>query len=74
MSLPLSAAMIPHVQAQTLAPGATAIRPQVATSADAAPALTYADLADLALPAELVTRAQVRSATRLKPAQAPDVP
>lgn len=74
LSLPLSAAMIPHVQAQTLAPGATAIRPQVATSADAAPALTYADLADLALPAELVTRAQVRSATRLKPAQAPDVP
>ncbi|WP_408591683.1 hypothetical protein [Novosphingobium sp.] len=38
------------------------------------PALTYADLVDLALPAELVTRAEIRRATRLKPEQAPDVP
>lgn len=45
-----------------------------ATTVTAPPALTYADLVDLALPAELVTRAQVRSVSRLKPAQAPDVP
>lgn len=47
-------------------PGANA--PVAAPSADP---LTYADLADLALPAPLVVRARVRSAVRLKPEEAP---
>lgn len=48
--------------------------PETADSVSSAPAQTYADLADLALPAEVVVRAQIRQATRLKPAQAPDLP
>jgi hypothetical protein len=35
--------------------------------------LTYADLTDMALPAELVAQVQVRKAARLKPAEAPGV-
>ena len=35
---------------------------------------TYADLVDLALPAEVVARAQVRKAVRLKPEEAPGLP
>ena len=46
--------------AQTYRPSETAIR------ADSATELTYADLVDLALAAELVTRAEVRSAVQLK--------
>ena len=41
--------------------------------ADAAPTLTYADLADLAVPARVVARAQVVKMAPLDPAQAPDV-
>ena len=36
--------------------------------------LAYADLVDLALPAEVVLRAQVRKAIRLKPEEAPGLP
>lgn len=43
-------------------------------AAAAAESLTYADLADLALPAPVVAHVQLRSAARLKPAQAPDLP
>ena len=45
-----------------------------ATAAQApvpAPAYSYADLADLALPAQIVAQVQVARATRLKPAEAP---
>ncbi len=38
------------------------------------PELTYADLVDLALPAEVVVRAEVRKAVRLKPEEAPGLP
>ena len=37
-------------------------------------ALAYADLVDLALPAQVVARGQVRKAIRLKPEEAPGVP
>jgi hypothetical protein len=37
-------------------------------------ALAYADLVDLALPAEIALRAQVRKAIRLKAEEAPGVP
>ncbi|MFM9937471.1 MAG: hypothetical protein ACKVOL_14895 [Novosphingobium sp.] len=38
------------------------------------PVYAYADLVDLALPAETVLRAQVRKAVRLKPEEAPGLP
>lgn len=55
-------------------PVCAAQSPETAVSPASEPAQTYADLVDLALPAEVVVRAQVRVASRLKPAQSPDVP
>lgn len=47
-------------------------QPNPPVPASAAPdSLRYADLVDLALPADLVARAQVRKVARLEPAQAP---
>jgi hypothetical protein len=46
----------------------------MAPGLDADPELTYADLVDLALPAQLVALAQVRKAARLKPEEAPGLP
>jgi len=42
-----------------------------ASSVAAASALTYADLADLSLPADIVLRGQIRTIMRLKPAESP---
>lgn len=41
---------------------------------EADPDFTYADLVDLALPAELAALAEIRKAVRLKPAEAPGLP
>ncbi len=49
----------------------TALSVPMAPGLDADPELTYADLVDLALPAQLVALAEVRKAIRLKPEEAP---
>lgn len=55
-----------------MAPAANAAPPPPAVSA-AAPALTYADLADLAAASPIVADVEVLRASRLKPAQSPGV-
>jgi len=49
----------------------TALSAPMAPGLAADPELTYADLVDLALPAQLVALAEVRKAIRLKPEEAP---
>ena len=49
----------------------TALSVPMAPGLEADPELTYADLVDLALPAQLVALAEVRKAIRLKPEEAP---
>jgi hypothetical protein len=60
--------MNPIAAALILALWASSAESQVVV---AAPAPTYADLADLALPAQVVAHVRVASAARLKPAEAP---
>ncbi|MCW1382367.1 hypothetical protein OLX02_05985 [Novosphingobium sp. KCTC 2891] len=72
-----AAAMVlaPLAGAAAQAPAGVIRAPAAASAAAANPLdLTYADLADLALPADLVARAQVRKVARLKPEQAPGLP
>lgn len=52
----------------------TALSVPMAPGLEADPDLTYADLVDLALPAQVVVRAEVRKAVRLKPEEAPGLP
>lgn len=46
----------------------------MASGLEADPDFSYADLVDLALPASVVVRAEVRKAVRLKPEEAPGLP
>lgn len=72
----------PILAAATLALGAadasygqeTALSVPMAPGLESDPDLTYADLVDLALPARIVVRAEVRKAVRLKPEEAPGLP
>ena len=52
----------------------TALSVPMATGLDSDPDLSYADLVDLALPAEVVVRAEVRKVVRLKPEESPGLP
>jgi hypothetical protein len=52
----------------------TALSVSMAPGLEADPDFTYADLVDLALPAEVVVRAQVRKTAWLKPEEAPGLP
>jgi len=52
----------------------TTLSVPMAPGLEAHPQFAYADLVDLALPAEAVVRAQVRKAVRLKPEEAPGPP
>ena len=52
----------------------TTLSVSMAPGLEADPDFAYADLVDLALPARLVVRAQVRKAVRLKPEEAPGLP
>lgn len=68
----LFGASLPGMALCAATPGQDAPLPQaVARGLDGDSALAYADLVDLALPAESVVRATVRKAVRLKPAEAP---
>ncbi len=52
----------------------TALSVSMAPGLEADPDLTYADLVDLALSAQVVARAEVRKAVRLKPEESPGLP
>ncbi len=52
----------------------TALSVPMAPGLEADPDLAYADLVDLALPAQVVVKAEVRKAVRLKPEEAPGLP
>ncbi|WP_054122082.1 hypothetical protein [Novosphingobium sp. AAP93] len=52
----------------------TALSVPMAPGLEADPDFSYADLVDLALPAQVVVRAEVRKAVRLKPEEAPGLP
>lgn len=52
----------------------TALPVAMAPGLEADPDLSYADLVDLALPAQVVLRAEIRKAVRLKPEEAPGLP
>jgi hypothetical protein len=52
----------------------TTLSVPMAPGLEADPDLAYADLVDLALPAQVVAKAEVRKAVRLKPEEAPGLP
>lgn len=52
----------------------TTLSVPMAPGLEADPDLAYADLVDLALPAQVVVKAEVRKAVRLKPEEAPGLP
>lgn len=66
-SLSLGGAAASHGQETALS---VPMAPGLESDAD----LTYADLVDLALPAQVVVRAEVRKTVRLKPEEAPGLP
>lgn len=68
----LALSVIPPVAARAQA--ANVANQGATPSSQALSPLSYADLADLVVPADLVARAQVRKVARLKPDQALDVP
>jgi hypothetical protein len=83
----LCRSLAPRIAARFLAAGLLSLAPAAATFGQEASlavptmhglesdsALAYADLVDLALPAEIALRAQVRKAVRLKAEEAPGVP
>jgi hypothetical protein len=74
---PLRSAGVPMLSRKFMVPFAlfwAATGSHAESPAPVADSLTYADLADLALPAPVVAHVRLRSASRLKPAQAPDLP
>lgn len=71
--LPALAAPILVIAAQGQGIAQTPLNQAQGAGANAPQGPTYADLADLALPADLVARAQVRKVAPLKPEQSPDL-